>query len=312
MSFCDEQTGPPRPILRPNRTESPADMSAWTLTQIKAFAARHLPGTQVLAAHPLTGGFWNDVQRLDTSAGDLVLKRYRPIPPGSLFPNLPQDEALALTRLAGLNVAPDLVGVWPDQQVLIYRHIPGPEWQDDVQAAAQLMRRQTQADPSGFRTVPVTATAILAQADGLLAACIPDEVTRALRLARPAARPSEPARLCLIHTDPAAANLVGTGAGLRLIDWQCPAAGDLAEDVSVLLSPCFLSLYNRPLIPPAQRALFLTTLNDPALTERLPALEPAYGWRLACYAAHRSQTTPDPGLAARYRAAALTQAAHLT
>ena len=50
----------------------------------------------------------------------------------------------------------------------------------------------------------------------------------------------------------------------------------------------------------------------PALTARLTVLEPAYTWRLACYCAQRSQTAPDPALAARYGAAALTQAAHLT
>ena len=146
-------------------------MSVWTLSHIQAFAARHLPDLRVSAARPFTGGFWNDVQHLTTSAGDLVLKRYRPIPPGSLFPNLPQDEALALTRLSGLNVAPDLVGFWPDAQVLIYRHVEGPEWQDDVTAAARLFKRQALADPTGFRAVPTTAAAILAQADAILATC---------------------------------------------------------------------------------------------------------------------------------------------
>ena len=286
-------------------------MPAFTLTDVQAFAARHLPGTQVTSARSFTGGFWNEVQHLTTSRGDLVFKRYRPIPPDSLFPNLPQDEALALARLAGLNVAPDLVGFWPAEQVLIYHFIPGPEWRDDVQAAAQLLRRQAMADPTGFRPVPVTAAAILAQGDRDLAACVPDPVIRHLKACRPTARPSDPAPTSLIHTDPAAANLVGTGAGLRLIDWQCPAAGDLAEDVAVLLSPAFRTLYNRPLITPAQRRLFLDTLADSALERRLPALEPAYGWRLATYCARRMQTTPDPTLARHYQNAALADAARL-
>ena len=62
---------------------------------------------------------------------------------------------------------------------------------------------------------------------------------------------------------------------------------------------------------PSQRTAFLSTLADPALTARLPALEPAYTWRLACYCAHRAQTAPDPTLSARYRAAALIQTAPL-
>ena len=286
-------------------------MTPWTLPQVQAFAARHLPETQVTAANPFSGGFWNDVQHLTTSHGDLVFKRYRPIPRDSLFPNLPQAEALALTRLTGLNVAPDLVGFWPAAQVLIYRYVPGPEWQDDVVAAAHLFRRQAQADPTGFRAVPVTAASILAQADRFLAACTPDPVTNRLAACRPVALPGEPAPQSLIHTDPAAANLVGSGPGLRLIDWQCPAAGDLAEDVAVLFSPAFLTLYNRPLLTQTQRHLFLATLADPALERRLPALEPAYGWRLATYCARRMQTTPDPALATRYHTAALAEAAHL-
>ena len=299
-------SGPP-PVDRPNAPKA-RPMSVWTLTQVQAFTASRLPDLRVLATQPFTGGFWNDVQRLETSAGDLVLKRYRPVLPGSLFPNLPQHEALALTRLAGLDVAPELVGFWPADQVLIYRHVPGPEWQDDVVAAARLMRRQTGANAQGFRAVPVFAREILAQADDFLAACAPDDMTRALLASRPAPLPSPPAPLCLIHTDPAAANLVGQGAGLRLIDWQCPALGDLAEDVSVLLSPAFRVLYDRPQITPDQRQRFLTTLDDPALTARLPALEPAYAWRLATYCARRAQTAADPALSLRYRSAALTQA----
>ena len=283
-------------------------MTVWSLTQVQAFTASRLPDLQVLASEPFTGGFWNEVQRLETTAGDLVLKRYRPVLPGSLVPNLPQDEARALTCLAGLQVAPDLVGYWPEDQVLIYRHVPGPEWHDDVEAAAQLMRRQARAEPTGFRTVPVGAADILAQADGFLAACDPDDMTQALHACRPLPRPSPPAPLCMIHTDPAAANLVGSGTGLRLIDWQCPALGDLAEDVAVLFAPAFRSLYNRPLITDDQRQRFLTTLADPALAARLPALEPAYVWRLAAYCARRAQTAPDKALSRRYRVAAHVQA----
>ena len=298
--------------MRQARRLPPDPMPAWTLPQIRAFLSPRLPGLAVHHAAPFTGGFWNDVQRLDTSDGPLVFKRYRPIPEGSLFPNLPADEALALTRLAGLDVAPDLVAFWPEEPALLYRFLPGPEWQDDVMSAAQLLRRQSRANPQGFRRVPVTADTILAEADRILSTCTPDEVTTHLQACHPPARTTPPAPLSLIHTDPAAANLVGQGAGLRLIDWQCPAAGDLAEDVSVLLSPAFLTLYQRPLVGPAARRLFLETLADPDLEARLPALEPAYVFRLAAYCARRMQTTPDPSLAARYRHAALAQAQALS
>jgi thiamine kinase len=287
-------------------------MPAWTLPQIRAFLLPRLPGLAVRSATPFTGGFWNDVQCLETSDGTLVFKRYLPVLPDSLFPNLPADESRALIRLQGLEVAPELLAFWPEEPALLYRHIPGPEWQDDWPAAARLLRRQAKADPTGFRRVPVTAQTILAEADRILAACSPCDLTARLGSCRPSPRPSAPAPLSLIHTDPAAANLVGQGAGLRLIDWQCPAAGDLAEDVCVLLSPAFLTLYRRPLATPETRGLFLATLADPALEARLPALEPAYGWRLAAYCARRMQTTPDPALSARYREAALRQAQALS
>jgi hypothetical protein len=280
-------------------------MSGWTLPALNAVMARHALPVTVTAARRFTSGFWNEVLHLTTQTGDLVFKHYRPAPPGSLFPNLPQAEALALQRLQGLNVAPDLVAFLRAEDILIYRYIPGPEWQDDMAAAAELMRRQSQADPSGFRPVPTDPAAILAEGDAILATCH-GTLRQSLRACRPLPQAAPPAPLSLIHTDPAPANLVGTGAGLRLIDWQCPAAGDLAQDAATLLSPAFLTLYGRPLATPAQRARFLQTLNMPALAARLPLVEPAHHWRLACYCAQRSETARDPNLAARYAMAAQT------
>ena len=286
--------------------EKPA-MTDWTLATINALMMRHALVVKVMAARPLTGGFWNTVLHLTTDQGDLVFKHYRPMPDNSLFLNLPADEAMALDRLKGLNVAPDLVAFVPAEDVLIYRFLPGPEWQNDVVAAALLMRRQSHADPTGFRRVPTTAPAILAEADQILSRCTEDATTRQLRQCRPVPQQHAAGPTCLIHTDAAPANMIGHGANLRLIDWQCPAAGDLAQDVATLFSPAFLTLYDRPLLSIRQRHLFLQTLDDPDLSERLSAVEPAYAWRLACYCAHRMQTTADADLALRYRRAALAQ-----
>ena len=282
-------------------------MTVWTLAALNALMTRHALAIQVSAARRLTGGFWNTVLHLATNEGDLVFKHYRPIPDNSLFPNLPADEAKALGRFKGLNVAPDLVAFVEAEDVLIYRYLPGPEWQNDVVAAALLMRRQSRADPTGFRPVPTTASAILAEADQILSRCTQDETTRRLRQCRPVPQQHAAGPTCLIHTDAAPANLIGLGSDLRWIDWQCPAAGDLAQDVATLFSPAFLTLYNRPPLSIVQRNLFLQTLDDPSLTERLSAVETAYAWRLACYCAHRMQTTTDADLALRYRRAALAQ-----
>ena len=198
-------------------------MSGWTLPALNAFMARNRLNTTVTAARRFTSGFWNHVLHLTTDQGDLVFKHYRPTAGNSLFPNLPADEARALHRLRGLNVAPDLVAFVPAEDVLIYRYLPGPEWQDDVTAAAHLMRRQSRADPTGFRRVPTTSAAILAQGDSILALGQTSPLSRTLQACRPPAQPSDPAPLSLVHTDPAPANLVGTGAGLMA--WL-PAAVD--------------------------------------------------------------------------------------
>ena len=52
---------------------------------------------------------------------------------GTLFPNLPEDEAEALRRLAGLKVAPDLVGFWPEESLLAYEFAEGDMWDGDNQ-----------------------------------------------------------------------------------------------------------------------------------------------------------------------------------
>lgn len=278
-------------------------MSGWTLLALNDLMSRHGLTLTVTAARPFTSGFWNHVLHLQTTQGDLVFKHYRPVPANSLFPNAASDEARALTRLAGLNVAPDLVAFLPEADILLYRYIPGPEWHDDVTAAAHLMRRQAQADPTGFRPVATTPAAILAKGDAILAQCH-GPLTGTLQSRRPIPHPAPPAPLSLIHTDPAPANMVGLGAGLRLIDWQCPAAGDLAQDVATLFSSTFRTLYQRPLLTQGQRDLFLHTLALPALTARLPLIEPACEWRLACYCAHRAETAATPTLAARYHQAA--------
>ena len=89
---------------------------------------------------------------------------------GTLFPNLPRDEAEALRRLAGLDVAPDLVGFWPDASLLVYDFVEGDMWDGDMASVARLLLRKEAADPTGFRTVPLTIPDIIAEGDALFAA----------------------------------------------------------------------------------------------------------------------------------------------
>ena len=225
---------------------------------------------------PLKGGYLNEVIMVQTGAKKLVLKRFAPETTGTLFPNRPEDEARALKRLEGLEVAPRLLGFWADSSMMIYDYVEGSPWQSGTADVARLLLRKEAADPDGFRQVPMCPADIMAEGDALFARC------QALPPPRPALRDlAPPARLSLIHTDLGPGNLIGHGAGLRIIDWQCPAAGDLAEDIYSFLSPAFQILSEHAVLTPSEQDAFWQALARPDLKARYLALRPFYAWRMA-------------------------------
>lgn len=241
-------------------------------------------------AKMLRGGYWNKVMRIDSATGPYVLKRYVEVLPNSLFPNLPDQEAAALDRLKGADVAPEPVGFWPDDGILVYGYVEGNLWSDDVVAVADLLIRKEEISPAGFRAVPWQPEAILAEGDRLMARCSDDPLARRLRERRPEPQPVDPpARLSMIHTDIGAGNLIGTGAGVRLIDWQCPAEGDLAEDVYSFLSPAFQLLNERRPLTPDVVDTFFTALALSGMRDRYLRLRPYYAYRMAAYCCLRYQ-----------------------
>ena len=250
------------------------------------------------AFRKLKGGYLNSVWRVDTQDGCLVAKEFAKPMTGTLFPNLPEDEADALRRLAGLDAAPDLVGFWPEASLLVYDFVEGDMWDGDMASVARLLLRKEAADPAGFRSVPVTAPEIIAEGDALFARCIsPPDV-----IPPPQAKVPPPQKLSLIHTD-IGVNLVGAGSGLRLIDWQCPAIGDVCEDIYSFLSPAFQILGMREPLTDAQVQDFWDALARPDLEARYALLRPAYAWRFAGYCAWRAEVLEDAEICARYRRA---------
>ncbi|HMS97014.1 MAG TPA: phosphotransferase [Tabrizicola sp.] len=244
----------------------------------------------------LKGGYQNEVLDVTTAGRRLVLKRFMPATTGTLFPNLPADEALALEILGRLDVSPRLLGFWPDQALMAYDYVAGSHWQTGAADVARLLLRKEAADPKGFRQVPLDPEGILAEGDALFARC---------KAGPGAARPLPvalvpPERLSLIHTDLGASNLIGTGEDLRIIDWQCPAAGDLAEDIYSFLSPAFHVLNLHPGLSPDEKAAFWAALNRPDLQARHAALRPYFAWRFAAYCLWRSETRPEPEVRERY------------
>lgn len=259
----------------------------------------------------LRGGYWNLVMKVTSAEGRFVLKRYREVLPNSLFPNLPEAEATALERLQGLGVAPEPMGFWPEEKILVYGYAEGDLWSGDLAAVADLLRRKERAAPAGFRQVPWRPKDILEQGDGLLARCGDDVLSAHLRSSRP--QPIDiapPDKMSLIHTDIGAGNLVGSGENLRLIDWQCPAEGDLAEDVYAFLSPAFQILNER--MPLAGTDGFFDALAMPAVCQRYRALRPYFAFRMAAYCCLRYQGAgEDRQLHDRYHAAMLAELAHV-
>ena len=180
---------------------------------------------------------------MDNGYSSLVAKEYTTPIISTLFPNLPNKEAEALPRLEGLKVAPKLIGFWPEVKLLVYDYVEGEMWDEGAVGVADLLLRKEVPDSNRFRHVVLTCEDILAQVDALLARC--KHIPKASR-PRPTDVPSAP-KFSFIHTD-VGVNLVGAGDGLRLIDWQCPAVGDICEDIYSFLSPTFQILGERPLL----------------------------------------------------------------
>jgi aminoglycoside phosphotransferase (APT) family kinase protein len=271
-------------------------------------AARGLADARGLSVEPLSGGYQNQVFRVRGSALDWVVKRFGPSAPLTLFPNLPEAEALALERLAVHGAAPRPVAFVADGReapVLVYEFYAGRPWNGDVGPVARLLHAIAGADPAGFRFVSMVPRDILEQGESFVAAC-PPGARQALRAARPRPIPMTPGPRRLIHTDFGPGNLIAGAHGLKAIDWQCPAAGDAAEDLAAFLSPAFQILYGRAPLAASEEAELVDVYGDAATVARLRLLRPFFDWRMAAYCAlrqHRLATT-HPDAAARYRRAA--------
>jgi len=269
-----------------------------TESELRDFLSSHGLADSQTALRTLKGGYTNTVWRVDTGDLCFVAKEFAEPMTGTLFPNLPADEAEALRRLTRLDVAPDLVGFWPDASLLVYDFVEGDMWDGDMASVARLLLRKEAADPTGFRTVPLTIPDIIAEGDALFARC----TSLLCASPPPVADMPPPQKLSLIHTD-IGGNLVGEGSGLRLIDWQCPAIGDICEDIYSFLSPAFQILGERAPLTDAQVRDFWDALARPDLEERYALLRPTYAWRFAGYCAWRAEVLEDAAICARYRRA---------
>jgi thiamine kinase-like enzyme len=87
----------------------------------------------------------------------------------------------------------------------------------------------------------------------------------------------------LLHGDPVPGNLIDCGKTLRLIDWQCPAAGDPCEDIALFLSPAMQIAYRGTPLSQAEENEFLSAYGCDSTVTRYRSLAAWYHARNLAY-----------------------------
>jgi hypothetical protein len=245
---------------------------------IRDSVLRALPVLTGLGWQSLAGGRTNRAWRI----GDCVIKVYDPDAASPLFPNDPRAEAQALAQIGPIGLAPRLLASGDDW--VAYAHVEGTPGMADPAEIARCLFRIHQQRGEGYRRLPSGSAAIVAQTNAILAACKghvpqPPDIPDMPEVAHPV----------LIHGDAVAGNIIATPDGPVLIDWQCPALADPAEDLAIFLSPAMQWLYRGKLPDEAERARFLGAYPDPIAVDRYLRLAPLFQWRMAAHCLWKSE-----------------------
>lgn len=239
---------------------------------------------------PLCGGRTNRVWRV----GGHVVKVYAPDAESPLFPNDPSAEARALAHFAPHGLAPRLFAQGAGW--VAYDHVPGQCWRSGSADVAVFLGRLHRVAPpaQGFRLLTGGSAALKAQATRLAAVA-------GLSVRVPEVPLIAPVAPCPLHGDAVPGNIIqGPDGGLCLIDWQCPAIGDPAEDLAIFLSPAMQHIYRGAPLGRAEEEAFLNAYPDQAATDRYLALKPLYHLRMAAHCLWRAaRGAPDYAQAAR-------------
>lgn len=240
---------------------------------LRATVTARLPG---LAADwsPLRGGRVNRLWR----AGDVVVKCFDPQGGTPLFPNSAAAESAALRFAAPHGLSPALLA--DGAGWVAWRHVRGTPWCDDPARAARLLARlHALPPPAAFAPRASGSAAILAQGVAIGAAwpAPPDPGVGPCRAPAP------------LHGDPVPGNIIVGGDRALLIDWQCPASGDPAEDIALFLSPAMQWLYRGAPLAGHETDAFLAAYGDPGTVARYRALAPLLHWRIAAHCAWRAR-----------------------
>jgi len=259
--------------------------------------ARGLIAARLVAAdavwEPLSGGRTNMVWKVSTPGAALVCKLFlKDINP--LFPNDPRSEFRILNALEGMDLAPrpQFLTRIGGHDVLGYDFVPTSTEHSDATQVAELLGRLHQVDPPVLPDiVPSGSDALGEQLRAIMAECssLPPGFPRDMPLVKVAAV----TRNALIHRDVVPGNIIATRKGPMLIDWQCPALGDPAEDLASFLSPAMQYLYAGRPLPKATETAFLDAYPHPATVERYLALRPLFHLRMVAYCHWRAERGAD-------------------
>lgn len=261
------------------------DPALLTLLQAKALIGPVEDWTQ------LAGGRTNQLWRM----GKVVVKRFASADGNPRFPNDPAQEATILKHLAGHGIAPRFLGceTLGPSTYLVYEHLQGEPWREDVGPIGNLMRRLHRLlPPPGVRVLKGGSADIEAQVDRILPDLSPS-VAQVLRSRRPAKAVSPSERLVLLHGDVVPGNIIVTPDGPQLIDWQCPALGDPVEDLAIFLSPAMQLIYRGRPLSDAEKETFLGAYGDSRILERLQWMQPWHHWAMAAYCAWKADRGAD-------------------
>ncbi len=235
--------------------------------------------------HPYSGGRTNAIWRIGSGAQALVCKLYLPASASPLFPNDSAAEWNALRALSGTGLAPEPVATLATElgPCIVYRNVEGEPVRSGIAQVAEIMTRLHRfALPAGLRHLSGGSEQLRLQGQAILDDCRSPEA-RELRNACPTVDCPASSRSVFLHGDVVPSNVLTGPTGVTFIDWQCPAAGDAAEDIAIFLSPAMRSLYGgRPLSFDEQTA-FLQAYGSPEIAWRYRRLEPLYHWRMAAH-----------------------------
>ena len=250
----------------------------------------------------MVGGHSNHVWRYK-GAQEIVLKKYLKVPPGSLFENSLQEEEKALKTVKQINIAPKFVKSWPDLSIIAYRYVEGIPWQNDIKAVAELILEKERINPEKFKEVSCEPTELLRQGDVFLAKC-----QKLPKVKRPHPEQISPVKkFSLLHRD-IRQNLISEfKGGIKLIDWQTPAKGDICEDIFSFISPGFQILADGTPLSAQDLNSFWKFLERPDLYERYRKIRAAFAWRHGSYCWWKSTIVESRYLRTKYRLASLAE-----